>query len=77
MPKPRTRDSGKPPVGYRVTPYAIKDDPNLKGWLNFRIWKGQDLVLDGAQTAFETPDEARRVGISYAWDIHEKKTQWT
>jgi len=72
-----TRNLEKPPKGFRVTPYTIKDDPNLKGWFNFRIWRDGGCILEGAATAFCTIDEAKHVGIGYAWDIFEGKTSWT
>jgi hypothetical protein len=75
--RPKGRESGKPPKGFRVTPYVIKYDSMLKGWYNVRVWRGSSVVCDGAQTAFETTDEARRVGIGYACDIFEGKDTWT
>lgn len=77
MPKQQSRNSEHPPKGFQVKPYTIKDDPNLKGWFNFRIWRDGRCILEGAATAFSTPSEAKRVGVGYAWDIFEGRSSWS
>ena len=63
------RSDVKPPKGFTVRIWKYKQKGLTGDWYNFKILKNQQIIFYGAATMFETKDDARSVGISYAWDI--------
>lgn len=69
----QTRSPYAPPIGYSVSVRAVKGEKTLRGWFNFRAWKGKKVIQDGAAEGFYSRAEARQAGIQTTWDFFEGK----
>jgi hypothetical protein len=69
-------DRTKPPKGYKVTTSVVAKDMGVN-WYDCMVWKDGRVILSTSMTMMESKQEAYRIGVRRAWDIHDEKGEWS